>query len=80
MARPEVTGRGPANPQKLAFSIAEFCELHDISRAHFYNIIKTGDGPRMMEVGGRKVISREAAADWRREREAASAPAQQVSA
>jgi hypothetical protein len=74
MAQQEVTGQ---NPYKLAFSISEFCEVHGISRAHFYNIVKTGVGPRMMYVGGRKIISREAAADWRREREAATA---QVSA
>jgi predicted DNA-binding transcriptional regulator AlpA len=80
MARPEVTGKSSANPNKLAFSIAEFCELHDISRAHFYNFIKTGGGPRMMDVGGRKIISREAAEAWRREREAASAAPQSITA
>jgi hypothetical protein len=62
--RGEVTGRAP-----LAFSITEFCALHRISRAHFYNLVKAGLGPRVMDVGGRKLISQEAAADWRHERE-----------
>lgn len=74
MSRQEVHG------QKLAFSISEFCEYHGISRAHFYNIAKTGVGPRMMEVGGRKIISQEAAEAWRREREAASAAPQSITA
>jgi hypothetical protein len=53
----------------LAFSVNEFCEMHRISRAYFYKILKMGLGPRIMTVGGRKLVSHEAAADWRRERE-----------
>lgn len=70
MARPESTGRRPF--EKLAFSIQEFCDLHGISRAHFYNLRKLGLGPREMDVHGRRTISCEAAADWRRGREAAA--------
>jgi hypothetical protein len=55
----------------LAFSIAEFCTLHRISRPYFYKIIQNGIGPRTMAVGGRTLISVEAAEAWRREREAA---------
>ena len=91
-ARPEVTGRkgatasttaapfyqasGPPPSEKLAYSIAEFCALHDISKAHYYKLKKKGLAPRAMDVAGRKIISREAAADWRREREAESKPTQ----
>ena len=70
MVRPEVTGRAPS--EKLAFGIQEFCNLHGISRAHFYNLRNLGLGPREMDVHGRRTISTEAAADWRREREAAA--------
>ena len=70
MATPEITGRKPF--EKLAFSIQEFCDLHDISRAHFYKLRKLGLGPREMDVHGRNVISTEAARDWRRERESTS--------
>jgi hypothetical protein len=39
MARPEVDGRHVSPREKLAFSIAEFCELHDISRAHYFRVV-----------------------------------------
>ena len=70
MATPEVTSRKPV--EKLAFSIQEFCDLHDISRAHFYKLRRLGLGPREMHVHGRNVISTEAASEWRRERESNS--------
>ncbi len=52
-----------------AYSIDEFCRAHGISRAHYFNIQKRGEGPRVMRVGSRVLVSREAAADWRRDRE-----------
>jgi hypothetical protein len=84
MARGEVTGKKPpeqglieslerlarGSTLKLAFSINEFCALHGISRAHYYNLKKLGLAPLEMELGGRKAISVEAAAAWRRAREA----------
>ena len=51
--------------ETLAFSIAEFCRRHGISRAHFYNLSKNGEGPAVMRVGRRALISVEAAAEWR---------------
>jgi predicted DNA-binding transcriptional regulator AlpA len=68
--RGEVTGRKVGGESALAFSIHDFCELHSISRAYFYKLVKLGLAPRVMNVGGRKLISVEAAAAWRREREA----------
>jgi hypothetical protein len=73
MATPDTKGR--PRLEKLAFSIQEFCALHGISRAHFYSLRNLGLGPREMIVQGRRTISVEAAADWRREREAAAKPA-----
>ena len=49
-----------------AFTVDEFCQGHRISRAGFYNLLKAGQGPRVMRVGGRVLVSVEAAADWRR--------------
>ncbi|AZO12525.1 MULTISPECIES: helix-turn-helix domain-containing protein [unclassified Mesorhizobium] len=49
-----------------AYSIPEFCAAHRISRATFYNLINAGTAPRTMKVGGRVLISKEAAADWRK--------------
>jgi len=47
--------------QTFAFSIPDFCRSHGISRAHFYNLWKSGDAPTVMRVGRRSLISTEAA-------------------
>jgi hypothetical protein len=59
---------------KDAYDILTFCHRHDISRAALYNAWKAGFGPRVMRVGKRVLISKEAAARWRAEREQASEP------
>jgi predicted DNA-binding transcriptional regulator AlpA len=56
-----------------AFSVDQFCKRHGICRAHFYNLAKAGRAPRIMKVGSRTLISREAAAEWRRQMEADAA-------
>jgi hypothetical protein len=53
-----------------AFSIATFCERHDISIAHYYRLRAEGLTPAEMRVGGRILISRESAQKWRRARTA----------
>jgi hypothetical protein len=55
-----------------AFSIRTFCQRHQLSQSFYFKIKKLGLGPREMAVGKRILISREAAADWRRERETAA--------
>jgi predicted DNA-binding transcriptional regulator AlpA len=54
-----------------AFSISAFCEAHGISRGTYYNLKKAGRAPREMHVGNRVLVSKEAAADWRRHMESA---------
>jgi ABC-type phosphonate transport system ATPase subunit len=54
-----------ATNERAAFSIDEFCEAHRISRNTLYRQLAAGTGPRLMCVGARKLISVEAAADWR---------------
>ena len=56
-----------------AYSIKEFCRRHGISESFYFKLKKQGLGPREMEAGTRKLISKEAAADWRSKREAAAA-------
>jgi hypothetical protein len=85
MARAEITGKKPhltahasgeAPPIRgppLAMSIREFCAQHGISEDMFFKMRRQGWGPRTMKVGSRTLISHEAAAEWRREREAAAA-------
>ncbi len=77
MPRPEVTGRRVGEAANLdAYSIDEFCARHGpISRAHYYNMKKLGLGPREMHLGTRVLITAEAAAEWRRQREAGVAEA-----
>jgi hypothetical protein len=63
--------RGPPEDEgRDAFSIPEFCARHGFSPPMFYKLRKQGLTPD--EISGSKVlISREAAARWRREREGA---------
>ncbi|MEI8715878.1 helix-turn-helix transcriptional regulator [Mesorhizobium sp. ISC11] len=56
-----------------AYNIPEFCAAHRISRATFYNLLNDGHAPRTMKVGSRVLISKEAAADWRKACEAGTA-------
>jgi hypothetical protein len=55
-----------------AFSVAEFCRRNRISVQLFYKLKPQGLMPPTFRLGARVLISREAAAAWRREREAAS--------
>jgi predicted DNA-binding transcriptional regulator AlpA len=48
------------------FTIPEFCDDNRISRTSFYRLLATGRAPKTMMVGHRRLISREAAAEWRR--------------
>jgi hypothetical protein len=86
MARGEITGRKPKTdkkkrpgkwrkkpPEAAAYTIEEFCAAHRLSPAMYFKLKTQGLGPREMEVGTRKIISGEAAADWRRAREQTSA-------
>ena len=56
----------------LAFSIAEFAELHGISIDTYFKLARSGLGPRVMKIGARTLISVESATRWRAEREAAA--------
>ena len=67
---------GMHHPKRhLNYSIAAFCAAHDLSEGMYFKIRKQGLGPREMRVGSRVLITQEAAAAWRREREAETAAA-----
>ena len=57
-----------------AASIRTFCRRHGLSVASYYNLRVTGLAPREAIVGGRRLITKEAAAEWRKAREAVGAP------
>lgn len=46
------------------YSVSEFCREHGISRGLFYNLVRDGAGPRVIKVGRRTLISKEAANEW----------------
>jgi hypothetical protein len=54
----------------VTFTVQEFCVAHKISAAFYYALKRAGLGPREMVLGRRRIISAEAAADWRRARAA----------
>jgi len=58
--------------RRMAFTIDEFAEAHRMSRGMVYKLWKAGIGPRWMNVGSKRIITDEAAAEWRRERQAAA--------
>ena len=56
--------------ERDAYNVSEFCEAHSISRGTYYNLRKDGLTPKEMKISKAGVrISREAAAEWRREME-----------
>jgi hypothetical protein len=55
-----------------AYSLTEFCQRHRISLQLFYKLVTQGQAPATFRVGTRVLVSREAAARWRAEREAVS--------
>ncbi len=61
--------------KKAVHSIPEFCAENDISIGEYFAMKKRDQGPREIRIGRRVTISHEAAADWRKEREAKSASA-----
>ena len=67
--------RGPP-VAPMAYSIRQFCEAHNISVDTYFRMQRAGVGPVTMKVGGRTLISVEAATAWRREREAATTAAE----
>jgi hypothetical protein len=54
-------------PPPLAHSIPEFCRLHGISQSFYFQLKKAGRAPVEMRIGRRRLISVEAAAEWRRQ-------------
>lgn len=54
---------------KSALTVDEFARQHSISRGYVYKLIAEGRGPRLMKVGRRTLVSREAAEEWRRQME-----------
>ena len=52
-----------------AYTIEQFCEAYQFSHTSFFKMKKAGRGPREIRVGKRVILTRQAIADWCRERE-----------
>jgi hypothetical protein len=58
------------------FTVGEFCDAHRICRTRLYAFWNQGRGPRYFLNGARRLISAEAAAEWRRQMEIEAAQSQ----
>jgi hypothetical protein len=58
--------------ERAAYTVSEFCAAHRISRSKLYELWASGTGPRFIFIGSKRIITVEAAADWRRRGEAIS--------
>ena len=65
----------PAAYELAAFSVFGFCVAHGLSRSKLYDLWRRGEGPRLMKVGSRTLVSVEAAQAWRRACERAAGAA-----
>jgi hypothetical protein len=69
MSHNDLSTTEPQLPARGAYTIREFAEAHGFSESMFF---KLQIAPATMVVGTRRLISIEAAARWRREREVAA--------
>ena len=53
-----------------AYTINDFCKTYSISRSLFYRLKETGQAPKTMRLGGRILISSDAAEAWQQTMEA----------
>jgi len=59
----------PTPTGRAAYFIEEFCAAHRLSPSMYWKLKAEGKAPTEMQVGRRRMISFEAAAIWRRQRE-----------
>jgi hypothetical protein len=52
-----------------AYTIEQFIRRHPMSRALYYKQQAAGLGPKIMKIGNKTLISKEAAAEYRRKME-----------
>ena len=56
--------RAPPQHRSGAYSVAEFCEAYGVSVPFLYKLWAKGEGPDVMKVGTRTLITFEAADRW----------------
>jgi predicted DNA-binding transcriptional regulator AlpA len=55
--------------KKQVYTILEFCRAYSMSKPFFYKLIKNNKAPKIMRVGARVYITKEAALEWQRSME-----------
>lgn len=55
--------------EKNVYTILEFCHAYSMSKPFFYKLIKMNQAPKIMRIGKRVYISKEAALEWQRKME-----------
>lgn len=45
-------------------TVSEFCDAERISKVHYYNLKRRGEGPDEVRIGRRAVITPEAKREW----------------
>jgi len=58
--------------ERAGHGVKELCRRYGFSPGYLYAAWRRGEGPRYMLVGDRRIVTDEAEADWRRDREAAA--------
>jgi len=58
----------PGVEEPAVYTIQQFIRAHNVSYGKFYSMMRDGTGPRTMTMGTRRVISVEAAREWRNKR------------
>jgi hypothetical protein len=70
--KPKRASRIGPKPPDGSDTIQEFCDSERISLSQYFAMKREGWGPEEARVGARVIITPEAKAKWRREREAAA--------
>lgn len=77
MRRSDVTGAPGAlkdsAPPPAVYTVTEFAKAHKISVSMLYKMRAEGQGPDILKIGSRTLISIESARRWRAAREKATA-------
>jgi predicted DNA-binding transcriptional regulator AlpA len=57
------------NENKDTYTISEFCKMHNMCKVTFYRLIAAGKAPKLIKLERKVLISKEAAAEWRKNME-----------
>lgn len=56
--------RGPPGPERMLYTVREFCEAMGISASTFYRACRQGRGPQVVRILGQRRITADAMEQW----------------